>query len=255
MSNDRGKISIIVPIFNASEYIKQTIDNVRKQTWSDWELILVEDQSTDDTREVLIKQVEALHDDRIHVIYKEKNEGAAKARNTGLLKATGRYIAFLDADDIWLPDKLEKEMQFMRQKEAGFVFSAYEFGDEQGKGTGKIVNVPNTLTYRQALSRTVIFTTTVLFDTTIVKKEWIQMPDVPSEDTATWWQILRHDVTAYGLNEVTAIYRRPSKSLSSNKGKAVVRIWNLYRRVEHISLPLSICFFLGWAFRATLRRL
>lgn len=248
-------ISIIVPAYNAADYIEQTVNQVRNQTFTDWELILVEDCSKDNTKDVLNDVIDKLQDNRIRVIYKEHNEGAAKARNTGLEHAVGRYIAFLDADDIWLPQKLEKELAFMKEKNAGFVFSSYEFGDEDGIGTGKIVRVPKTITYKQALSRTVIFTTTVLFDTQIVSKELIRMPDIPSEDTATWWQILRSGIVAYGLQEITAVYRRPQQSLSSNKGQAIKRIWYLYRKIEKLSLPVSIYSFIGWAFRATFRRI
>lgn len=248
-------ISIIVPVYNAAEYIEHTIEQVRKQTLQNWELILVEDCSKDNTREILDIKINELQDQRIRVIYNASNEGAAGTRNTGLENARGRYIAFLDADDIWFPQKLELELEFMKNKKAGFVFTSYEFGDENGKGTGKIVHVPATLTYKKALSRTVIFTTTVLFDTTLVNKEWIKMPLVPSEDTAAWWQILRHGITAYGLDNVTAVYRRPAKSLSSDKGKAIKRIWYLYRKVEKLSLFASVISFIGWAFRATLRRI
>ena len=248
-------ISIVVPVYNAAKYIEQTVSMVQKQTYTDWELILVEDCSKDESREVL-KKIESKWDDsRIRVIYKEKNEGAARARNTGVAVANGEYLAFLDADDIWKATKLEKELEFMKQKDAAFVFTSYEFGDEQGIGTGKYVNVPATLTYKQALSRTVIFTSTTLFDLKKLNKALVTMPEVPSEDSATWWQILRAGYTAYGYPEVTTIYRRPPKSLSSNKGKAIQRIWYLYRKVERLSLPVSIICFIGWAVRATLRRL
>ena len=248
-------ISIVVPVYNAAKYIEQTVSMVQKQTYTDWELILVEDCSKDESREVL-KKIESKWDDsRIRVIYKEKNEGAARARNTGVAVANGEYLAFLDADDIWKATKLEKELEFMKQKDAAFVFTSYEFGDEQGIGTGKYVNVPATLTYKQALSRTVIFTSTTLFDLKKLNKALVTMPEVPSEDSATWWQILRAGYTAYGYPEVTTIYRRPPKSLSSNKGKAIQRIWYLYRKVERLSLSVSIICFIGWAVRATLRRL
>lgn len=250
-----AQISIVVPVYNAEKYIEQTISMVRKQTFSDWELILVEDCSKDNSREVLEKITEKLEDPRIQVIYKEKNEGAARARNTGLMAATGKYLAFLDADDIWKETKLEKELAFMKEKNAAFVFTAYEFGDEQGVGTGKIVTVPAELTYKKALSRTVIFTSTTLFDIEKTGRELLTMPEVPSEDSATWWQILRAGHTAYGYPEVTTVYRRPPKSLSSNKGKAIQRIWYLYRNVEKLSLFTSAWCFAGWAFRATLRRL
>lgn len=97
----------------------------------------------------------------------------------------GRYLAFLDADDVWRKEKLEKELDFMRKKDCAFCFTAYEFGDEEANGTGKVVNVPETLTFKQALPRTVIFTTTVLFDTEKIDKKLLKMPQVPSEDTAT----------------------------------------------------------------------
>ena len=100
-----------------------------------------------------------------------------------------------------------------------------------------------------------IFTTTVLFDREKIPQELLQMPDVPSEDTAMWWQILRAGYTAYGLDEVLAVYRRPEKSLSSNKWKAIQRIWNLYRRQEKLSVAASAYYFIFWAFRATVRRI
>ena len=143
----------------------------------------------------------------------------------------------------------------MKEKQAAFVFTAYEFGDDKGKGTGKIVEVPSTLTYFEALSRTVIFTTTVLLDTDRTGWELIRMPEVKSEDTATWWKILKCGFTAYGLNDVLAIYRRPEKSLSSNKLEAIRRIWNLYRKQEKLSLLYSIYNLFFWAVRATKRRL
>jgi len=252
-------VSIIVPVYNADSYIEETIAMVRAQTYEDWELILVDDCSRDESRE-RIKGCMALAEgngekEKIRLIAKEANEGAARARNTGTGLARGRYIAFLDADDVWMPDKLEKELLFMEEKQAAFVFSAYEFGDEQAKGTGRVVHVPPVLTYEKALSRTVIFTSTVLLDTEKTGRELIRMPEVKSEDTATWWKLLRNGFTAYGLDEVLAIYRRPAKSLSSNKLEAVRRIWNLYRKQEKLSLWRSGYNLIFWAFRATIRRI
>ena len=250
-------VSIIVPVYRAQAYIAETIAMVRKQTYHNWELILVDDASPDESAKLIQSMIDekSTEAERIRLIRKEKNEGAAKARNTGIALAQGRYIAFLDADDIWFPDKLEKELAFMKRKHAGFAFTAYEFGDENAKGTGKTVTVPEQLTYRKALSRTIIFTTTVIFDTKVIPEELIRMPEVESEDTATWWKILRAGYTAYGRNEVLAIYRRPGKSLSSNKFIAMKRIWYLYRKEEKLTLPDSIFCFCLWAIRATLRRI
>lgn len=259
-------VSIIVPVYGAADYIAETVDMVKKQTYSNWELILIDDCSPDNSVEVItdiitkddtLKNEDVPEDGtgRIRLIRKAQNEGAAGARNTGLSHAKGRYIAFLDADDIWLPDKLEKELAYMRKNRAAFVFTAYEFGDEQAKGTGRIVSVPKQMNYKKALSRTVIFTSTVLFDTKKIDKNLLQMPAVASEDTATWWKILRSGYTAYGLNEVLVIYRRPKKSLSSNKFVAIKRIWHLYREEEKLSLPVSAFCFVLWAVRAAARRL
>lgn len=247
-------VSIIVPVYKAAAYIAETIEMVKRQTYIDWELILVDDCSPDNSADI-IKEICKEKSERIRLICKERNEGAAKARNTGVGAATGRYIAFLDADDIWLPNKLERELAFMKEKQAAFVFSAYEFGDENANGTGKIVKVPEMLTYKKALTRTVIFTSTVMFDMTKLNKEQIHMPSVESEDTAAWWRILKAGYTAYGLNEVLAIYRRPAKSLSSNKITALRRIWNLYRKEEGLTVPVSAFCFCMWAVRATLRRI
>ena len=283
-------VSIIVPVYRARSYIAETVAMVIRQTHREWELLLVEDHSPDNSAEIIRnilrnytcqnlleeRQSEHLKDQentlwqqgiysaeeytdgtgrRIVLVCKEKNEGAAAARNTGLSMAKGRYIAFLDADDIWLPDKLEKELHFMKDKQAGFVFTSYEFGDELARPTGKVVHAPEKLTYRQALSRTVIFTTTVLLDKKIIPQDLMRMPEVESEDTATWWQILRAGYVAHGLDETLAVYRRPPKSLSSNKFIAMRRIWNLYRRQEKLSVIVSACYFVLWAYRATARRL
>ncbi len=254
MEQDAGLISIIVPVYNAGAYIRETISMVAAQTYGNWELLLVDDGSEDDSREKIRESMES-GDARIRLIEKQQNEGAARARNTGIEASKGRYVAFLDADDLWMPDKLEKELAFTKQKQAAFVFTAYEFGDEDAKRTGKVVNVPPSLTYFKALSRTVIFTTTVMLDTERTGRELIRMPEVKSEDTATWWKILKNGFTAYGLNEVLAVYRRPARSLSSNKLEAIRRIWNLYRKQEKLSLWYSVYNLFFWAVRATMRRL
>lgn len=248
-------ISIIVPVYNAASYLIETMENVRQQTFADWELLLVNDCSTDNSVDVIEKYKMEYPKLSIHLIEMEKNGGAAEARNAGIKAAKGQYIAFLDADDIWQKEKLEKELAFLQKKKAGFVFTAYEFGDANGRGTGKVVKVPERLTYKQALPRTIIFTTTVLIDTEIIPKELIYMPQIKSEDTATWWQILKAGNVAYGLNENLAIYRRPAKSLSSNKLEAIRRIWNLYRKVGNLNVVSSAWYLIQWAVFATLRRI
>ncbi len=247
-------VSIIVPVYNAARYIEKAISMVSEQTYKDWELILVDDASTDGSAEI-IEDIIRRQGKRIRLIRKKYNEGAAAARNSGIDASSGRYIAFLDADDVWKPEKLEKQVAFMEKTGAAFSFHSYEFGDENANPTGKIVRAPKELKFKQALSRTVIFTTTVMFDSEKIDMEIIHMPQVPSEDTATWWRILKSGYTAYGLDENLAIYRRPGKSLSSNKFVAMQRIWFLYRNIADLSVLQSFFYFVGWAVRATLRRI
>ncbi len=249
-------ISIIVPVYNAKKYILKTIETVREQTFTDWELLLVDDCSSDGSGELIKEYIDNNPplEKKIRYIRHERNKGAAGTRNTGLKEANGRYIAFLDADDIWYPEKLSVEMQFMEKHDAGLVYSAYEFGDENGVPNGRMVRVPKTLTYRQALTRTIIFTSTVLIDTEIIDKELVYMPGIASEDTATWWNILKEGHIAYGLNQPLVIYRRPEQSLSSNKGEAIKRIWNLYIKIAEVSAPQAAFYLIFWAVRAGTRR-
>lgn len=247
-------VSIIVPVYNAQKFIRETLDSVMAQTYPSWELLLVEDVSTDDTAAVIEEYVREKKEQRIRLIRQPENLGAARARNRGLEEAKGRYIAYLDADDLWEPEKLQHQLLFMEKNEVAFCFTGYEFADECGIGTGKVVHVPETLNYRQALGNTTIFTTTVMFDTERIPKEMLEMPAMKSEDTALWWKILRNGYTAYGLDENLVRYRRPGKSLSSNKLEAIRRIWNLYRRAEGMSIPASAWHFCFWALRAVKRR-
>lgn len=250
-----GLISVIVPVYNVEKYIEETISSVTAQTYGDWELLLVEDGSTDGTADVIQRCMEREGTDRIRLIRQPSNGGAAKARNRGLREARGRYVAYLDADDLWVPEKLERQLRLMGEKDAAFGFTGYEFADEQGRGMGKIVHVPETLGYRQALGNTTIFTSTVMFDTEKIHKRLLEMPDVKSEDTALWFRVLRGGYVAHGLDENLVRYRRGGNTLSSNKLEAMRRIWNLYRSQEDLSLPRSAYYFCLWASRAVKRRI
>lgn len=248
-------ISIIIPVYNANQYIEATVATVLAQTYDNWELLLVDDGSADGSYETILRLEREDTTGRIKSLRPTEHGTAARARNYGLDNAKGRYIAFLDADDLWEKDKLLKELNFLKENQAGFVFTGYEFADATGCGTGKIVKVPRTLNYRQALKNTTIFTSTVLIDTEVIDRELIRMPEIKSEDTATWYQILRNGHLAYGLNENLVKYRRVANSLSSNKLEALRRIWNLYRKAEKLSVPYSAYNFVFWAFRAVLRRI
>ncbi len=253
---NEAMVSIVVPVYNAAKFIMDTILSVKSQTYRDWELILVDDGSTDDSLTIMREMAEELNTDRERVIVLELpgNQKAAQARNAGVVKAQGRYLAFLDADDLWDPEKLTKQLAMMRELDCAFSFTGYEFADEDGIGVQKIVHVPQKINYRKAVKNTTIFTSTVMFDLQKLSKEDIEMPQVPSEDTATWWKVLKKIPYAYGLDEDLTLYRRGGTTLSSNKLEAVKRTWNLYRNVEHFGLIRSGYCFCCYLIHAIIRR-
>jgi teichuronic acid biosynthesis glycosyltransferase TuaG len=244
-----------MPVYHARDSVGAAMDSVRAQTWRDWELLLVLDGCTDGTEKVVEAYCRQARDQRIRVIRQPRNLGAARARNRGIEEAEGRYLAFLDADDLWMEEKLEKELAFLKKTGAAFAFTGYEFADRNGRGTGKVVRVPPVLTYGQALKNTTIFTTTVMFDRAKIGEGLLKMPEIKSEDTALWWKLLRNGYEAHGLDENLALYRRQGNTLSANKAEAIRRIWGLYRKAENLSAPRSLYYFCFWAVRAVGRRL
>ena len=247
-------VSIVVPVYNVEKYIKETITAIEQQTYANWELLLINDCSSDRSVEI-IKEYEK-KDPKIKLINLEKNSGAAVARNKGIENANGKYIAFLDSDDLWEENKLDKQIEFMEKNKYDFTYTAYDFADEEGNKINKKVNVPEKLTYKQALKNTTIFTSTVVFNIESLGKELIYMPNVRrGQDTATWWKVLKTGVIAYGLNESLSLYRRSNNTLSSNKIKALKRTWNLYRNVEKFSRLKSSYYFCFYVFNAIKRRI
>lgn len=243
-------ISIIVPVYNAEKYISKTIDTVIAQTYENWELLLVNDCSKDSSVDV----INSYKDERIVLINQPENRGAYAARNRGLECAKGRFIAFLDADDLWEKEKLEHQLEFMKEHQAGFSFTGYEFADEEGVGNKSVVKVPLVLPYKKALHNTTIFTSTVMINRDIVADELIRMPNIKSEDTATWWTIMKAGHTAWGLNENLVKYRRFSGTLSANKVVALKRIWDLLRKIAGLNVFAASWHFCLWAVLAVWRR-
>ena len=253
MTNNKKNplVSIIVPVHNGGVFIAQTIDTVANQSYRNWEMIIVDDKSDDETKRI----VEDMDMKDVRLICLEENSGAAKARNRGIKEAKGDYICFLDADDLWDKEKLKKEVDFMQRNDCAFAFTGYEFADAEGKPNGKVVYVPEKISYRQALKNTTIWTSTVMFDMSKLGKEDIYMPDVRrGQDTATWWKVLKKVDYAYGLDEVLSYYRRSAGSLSSNKMTALKRTWNLYRNVEHFGVLKSLYYFIFYCVNAVRRR-
>ena len=251
MPNDT--VSIIVPVYNASLFLKDTIDSIQAQTYQNWEAIFIDDCSKDDSVNLILEQQKK--DKRIVLIKNDTNSGAAITRNNGIKAASGRYLCFLDADDKWNKDKLKKQISFMKKNKCAFSFTGYQFSDDKCNPNGSIVHVPQKINYNGALKNTTIWTSTVMFDMKELKKEDIYMLNVKSEDTATWWKVLKKIDYAFGLNEVLSYYRRTKGTLSSNKFEAIKRIWNLYRNVEHLNIFKSAYCFVFYAFNALKRRI
>lgn len=236
--SDQGLVSIITPAYNCEKYIIETIESVLAQTYMNWEMIIVNDVSKDNTEEIIKEYIEK--DMRIKLINLKENSGAAVARNTAIGIAKGRFIAFLDSDDRWKKDKLEKQLKFMINNKYGFTFTSYEYIRDENNDKEKIFSVPKSLNYSQALKNTVIGCLTVIIDKEIVGD--FRMPLVRrGQDNLTWLMLLEKGNIAYGLNENLAEYRRVEGSLSNNKFKALKRQWFNYRKV--IKLPLLKCIY------------
>lgn len=250
-NNEQDLVSIIIPVYNASKFLNDTLNTILNQTYTNFEALFVNDCSSDNSADIILK----CSDERVKLINNEKNSGAAVSRNNGIKNAKGRFICFLDSDDLWEVNKIEEQVKFMKENNSTFSYTSYEFADENGKPNGKKVYVPENITYKQALKNTTIWTSTVMFDMDKLTKDNIYMPDVRrGQDTATWWKVLKTIDHADGLNKVLSYYRRSSNSLSANKIKALKRTWNLYRNVEHLNIVYSLYNFIWYCFNAVKRR-
>lgn len=249
-----NKVSVITPSYNSEKYILNTIKSVQLQTYDDWELIIVDDCSEDSTCSI-VENI-SMSDKRIRLLRQEQNGGAGKARTRGMEEATGRYIAYLDADDVWLAEKLEKQVAYMKKTNAAFSCTSYEVIDDSGKRLNKIVHMLPNVDYVGFLTNNLLQTVGIMVDTEVVDKKYLVMPDIRRrQDAATWLQILKAGFECYGLDEVLAQYRRTENSLSSNKIKAIKGMWHLYRDIEHLSLPFSCYCFIRYAVLAVRKRI
>lgn len=230
----------------------RTIENIQAQTFQDWELLLVDDGSTDNSRAIM----ERYESEQIRCFYCPQNLGPANARNIGLEHATGRYIAYQDADDLWEREKLSRQLSFMQEHQYAFTFTSYEFADADGKRNGRVVHAPRRVTYPEFLKSSTLASNTLMFDRTVVKDEWLRMPlGVAREDAATWMQVLKQGIDAYGLDEVLVLYCRHESAYSGNKVKAVLGKWQLYYKIEKFSLIKSIYYVIVNTWAAVRRRI
>lgn len=248
MVSDYGCVSIIMAAYNSEKWINETIECVQAQTYSNWELLITDDCSTDNTVE--LARNKAIIDSRIKVFVNAQNCGAGITRNNSLSHATGRFIAFLDSDDLWTNDKLELQLEYMIKNAWSVCYTSYDLINEFGEFRKTII-VPAKVTYDSYLKRPITCTHSICFDTNIVDKTLLEMPNIRrGQDGATWLKVLKTGIVGHGIVESLAKYRRHEGSLSNNKLKAIKRIWFLYRKVEKLPLHYACICFVSYAINA-----
>lgn len=244
-------VSVITAAYNCSSTIGETIESVIAQTWENWEMLIVDDCSTDNTAEIV--NAYALRDPRIKYIKLEKNSGSAIARNTAIANAKGKYIAILDSDDLWHPHKLKKQIPFAENNNYAFTFTSYEIFKQSTDKQRKVFQAPRTIKYRQYLYNSIIGCLTVVID-----RE--QIPDFHMEpgyleDVLTWMYYLRKGFVAYGLNENLASYRVSVTSKSGNKAKNAARFYQCLKMQPNITVVQRLLFQGGYMFNALKKRI
>ena len=245
-------VSIITPCYNSGQFIGETIESVLSQSYQNWEMIIVDDCSTDISSQIIRKY--AACDSRIKYLKTEVPSGSPTLpRNIGIKNAAGRFIAFLDSDDIWLPTKLSEQIKLFDDESVAIVYANYEKVNEKGDRNNRIIIAPFCVSYRNLLKGNVIGCLTAIFDVQKVGKIFFQK--VGHEDFVMWLSILKKGFVARNTNTVLALYRVQNTSLSSNKLTALSWTWNIYRNIENLPWYSSCFYFLHYAFRSGLKYL
>ncbi|TGY42452.1 glycosyltransferase family 2 protein [Clostridium sartagoforme] len=243
-------ISIITPTYNCGKFIEETIESVMKQSYKNWEMIIVDDCSTDNTKEVVDKYT--IKDKRIKYHILEQNSGAAVTRTKAMELASGNYIAFLDSDDLWTEDKLSRQLEFMKKNNYAFTCTAYSQIDEAGNSLDKIIKTKDKTDYNGVLLSCPVGNSTVMYNVDKLGK--FVVPNIRKRnDDALWLQILKKEKYIYGMSDVLMKYRIRNNSISSNKLDLVKYHWKLYREIEHLSVARSVFHICYWGMLKTLR--
>nr|WP_294782288.1 glycosyltransferase family 2 protein [uncultured Flavobacterium sp.] len=230
-------VSIIVPTYNTEKFIRSTIESVQNQTYENWEMILADDASADKT--VSIIEEFAQKDGRIKLFKLSENRGNGFARNTALEKARGKYIAYLDADDLWFPEKLEKQIQFLKANNLHFTFCFYDSIDEEGNDLNRRVESPNPLTYKQLFFCNYVGNLTAIYDANYFGKIILETSQ-KRQDWRIWLTILKHIKIAKPLPESLAFYRIRKDSVSSSKFKLIKHNFGVYREFHGYNFVFAV---------------
>lgn len=244
-NTDYGKVSVIMPNFNGEKFLRESIDSVLSQSYQNLELLFVDDCSTDGS----LDAVKSFSDDRIRIFSTEVNGGAAKSRNLAIENATGKWIAFLDSDDIWLSEKLEKQLSFMTEKGAGFSFTQYDVVDENGEKKATFTPKAWEYSFDDILKHNYIGCLTAIYDAEKLGKVYMPENAEKREDVACWFNILKTGTNAYCLGEILAKYKLHANSVSANKFKMIKYQWRLYRKFLKFNPFKSLFYLIGWAVR------
>ena len=241
-----GLVSIVTPTFNSEKFISETIQSVQNQTYTNWEMIIVDDCSTDNTANLVTEKAQL--DKRITFIRLNENSGPAKARNAGIEKVSGKYMTFLDADDIWFPEFISTSIETIIAKNIFFVFSSYRRSNEKLEFVYSDFIVPEKVTYTDILKSNSISCLTAFIDIEKLGKK--RMPDIfKRQDMGLWLQYLKEIPFAYGIQKPMAIYRIRENSLSRKKSKLLKYQWQFYREVEHLSILQSCYYMINWMYK------
>ena len=232
-------VSVIMPAYRCEKTVEESVRSVQAQTYGNWELIIVDDGSPDGTPDVLSRL--AKEDPRIRVITLSQNEGVASARNHGAEAASGEWIAFLDSDDVWLPDKLERQLSLAEEKKAVFLYTGASCINERSEKTGREFSVPDVVTYRSLLYRTDLICSTVVMRKEFFLRHPMERSDL-HEDYICWLSILHEGITAHGIQEPLILYRITESSKSGNKLKSAAMMWRTYQHIGLNPLHAVWCF-------------
>ena len=241
-------VSIVMPTYNAVKYIQGAVESVLRQTYTDWELLIVDDGSTDGTEQMIQNLIKM--DERVKLVKNRENIGVAETRNRGVELAKGEWIAFLDSDDIWHPNKLQEQLELYQRNGMPFIFTGSGFMDENGKLLNYELSVPQIIGYKELLKQNVISCSSVLIKKELAKKYPMEHSEKMHEDFAVWLSILKQEhIKAAGVNKPLLIYRISEKSKSGNKWKASVMTFRVYRYIG-LSIITAVYYWLCYVYRS-----
>jgi len=238
-------ISIITPNYNASEFVEETIESIINQTYKNWELIIVDDSSTDNSIVIIENCISG--DDRIKLLKLNANSGPAIARNKGIEASKGEYISFLDSDDSWCSNKLKTQLNYMRKNDIALSFTSYYSVDER-KENKKLRDAKGIVTYKDLLTNNYIGCLTAMYSVSHLGK--VYFPIIKRrQDWGLWLKITKNGINAYGIQEPLAWYTRRQSSVSSNKFKLLKYNWLIYRKHENLNRIQSLYYFIQLFFK------